>query len=82
MFTELLNVCTIGIFGIFEPIKFVSLNDDSCQARPTFVNINSDETLFHPFAVSVNKCGGSCNFIDDPYTRACVPDKIKTCKNI
>ena len=53
MFTELLNVCTIGMFGIFEPIKFVSLNDDSCQARPTFLNINSDETLFHPFAVSV-----------------------------
>ena len=48
-----------------EPIKYISLNN---QARPTIVNINYDETRFYPFTVSVNKCVGSRNTIDDPYT--------------
>ena len=33
--------------------------------------------LFFLFAVSVNKRGESCNTIDDPYTRVCVPNKVK-----
>ena len=27
--------------------------------------------------MSVNKCGGICNTIDDPYARDCAPNKIK-----
>ena len=71
MFIGLLSVCTIGSFGESlvsnskGPIKCVTLNNRPCQAIPTLVNINSDETLFYPFTVSVNNCGGSCNIIDD-----------------
>ena len=49
---ELLSVCAIGSFGESlvsnskGPIKCVSLSKHPCQARPTIVNINSDETLF------------------------------------
>ena len=57
------------------PIKCLTLNNQPCQARPTLVNINSDETLFYPFTVSVNKCGGSCNTIDGPH--AYIPNKVK-----
>ena len=32
--------------------------------------------FFYPFTVSVNKCGGNCSNIDDPYARVCVP-KVK-----
>ena len=32
------------------------------------------KTLLYPYTVSVNKCGGSCNTIEDPYARFCVPD--------
>ena len=52
MFVELLSVCTIVSFGNSlalnskGPIKCASLNNQPCQARPTLVNINSDETLF------------------------------------
>ena len=72
----LLSVCTIGCFdetlvsNSKGPVKCVSLNNYSCQTRLTFVNINPDETLFFPFTVSVNECGGcggSCNTIDDSY---------------
>ena len=60
-----------------RPIKFVSLNNQLCQARPTLVDINSKETLCYPYTVSVNNCGGSRHTIDDPYSRACVPNMIK-----
>ena len=36
-----------------------------------------NETLFYLFTVSVNKYGGSCNTIDHPYARACVPNNVK-----
>ena len=59
------------------PIKCASLNNHLCKAKPTLVNLNSSETLFYPFTVSVNKRVGSCNTIDDPYARVCVPIKAK-----
>ena len=43
---------------------------------PTLLIISSNETHFYPFTVSVNKCAVSCNVIDDPYARVCVPDKV------
>ena len=39
--------------------------------------MNSTETLFYPFTVSVNQCGESSNNIDDLYARVCVPNKVK-----
>ena len=52
--------------------KCVSLNNRPCQARPTLVNINYNEPLYYRFAVSGNRCSGSCNTIDDPYAQVCV----------
>ena len=62
------------MFGLIKKI-FMSINNQPCQARPTLVNINSEETLFYLFTVCANKCGGSCNPIDDPYARVWVPNK-------
>ena len=33
--------------------------------------------LFYPFSIKVNKCSGSCNNINDPYVKLCVPDVAK-----
>ena len=33
--------------------------------------------MFYPFSIKVNKCSGSCNGINDPYAKLCVPDIIK-----
>ena len=54
------------------------LNNQTCQAKITLVNINSNESLLYPFIVSVNKWGGICNTVDDPYHRICVPGKDKS----
>ena len=32
---------------------------------------------FYPFSVSVSKCGGSCNTIDNPYARVCFPNQVR-----
>ena len=58
-------------------IECVSFNNWPCQARPTLVDINSNETLFYLFIVSVNNCSGSCNTIYDPYVRVCIRKKVK-----
>ena len=50
MFAVLLNVCILVSFGRSlppkEPTKCLTLNNWPWKARPTLVNINSDETLF------------------------------------
>ena len=74
MCIRLLNGCTVAIlsFGwllVSDGIKCLSLNNWPSQARAILVNINSNELLYYSFPVSVNKCGGSFNTIDDSYTR-------------
>ena len=55
----------------------MSVNNQPSQARPTSIDINCNKTLFYACSDSVNKCRGSFNTIDDPYTPVCVPNKVK-----
>ena len=48
-----------------------------CKIKPEIVNVNSDEPVFYPFSVKTSKCSGSCNNINDPYAKICVPDVVK-----
>lgn len=48
-------------------IKCVSLNIQLCQTKSKMVNIRSYKTLYYPFSVDVNKCGGTSNTFDYPY---------------
>ena len=40
-------------------------------------NINSNEPLFYPYSVLVNKCSGSYNNIKHPYAQLYVADVVK-----
>ena len=51
------------------------MNNLECKVRPVITN--SDEPLFYPQSVLVNKCSGKCNNINDPYAKLCVPDVVK-----
>ena len=53
------------------------LNNQPCKSKPTLANINSDETIFYQFTVSVNKYGGSCNTVVNPYVRVFLPNEVK-----
>ena len=49
------------------------------RPRPKILNVNEGigETLFYPYNVLVNKCSGSCDTLEDPTARLCVPNVIK-----
>ena len=53
------------------------MTNQECKLRPEIVNVNSDEPVFYPFSIKTSKCSGSCNNINDPYAKMCVPDAIK-----
>ena len=47
--------------------------------RPKILGVNEGvgKVLFYPYNVLVNKCSGSCNMLDDPIAKLCVPNIIK-----
>ena len=48
-----------------------------CNVREEVINVNTNNPVFYPFSVKVNKCSGNCNNINDPYARLCVPNVVK-----
>ena len=57
-------------------LSCISMNK-ACRVRPEIINVNSDEPVFYPFSIKTSKCSGSCNNINDPYAKMCVPDVAK-----
>ena len=53
------------------------MNNQAFKVRPEIINVNSNETVFYPFSIKTSKCSGSCNNINDPYAKTCVPDAAK-----
>ena len=40
-------------------------------------DLNTNEPMFYPYSIKINRCKGSCNTINNPYAKICVPDQIK-----
>ena len=59
------------------PLTCISVNNKECKVRPEIINVNSNEPVFYPFSIKTSKCSGSCNNINDPYAKRCVPDAVK-----
>ena len=38
-----------------DSLKCVSINDQKCKTIPAMMNINSNEPIFYPYSVLVNK---------------------------
>ena len=57
--------------------KYILMNDQECKIRLEIININNNEPLLYPYSINVNKCSGSCNNINDPHAKLCVPDVVK-----
>ena len=74
------------MFGFIKKLFVVAMtffscnafnNNQECKIRPQIININSDNSLFYPYSIQVNKCSSSCNNINDTYAKLCVPDVVK-----
>ena len=57
--------------------KCVSITNQECKVRSESANVDSDEPVFYPFSIKTSKCGGSCNNINDPHAKMCVPVAVK-----
>ena len=69
------------------PLSCISMKNQECQVRPEIINVNSTEPVFYPFSIKISKCSGSCNNINDPYAKICVPDvvedlNVKVCREL
>ena len=58
-------------------LKCVSMNNKKCKIRSKIDNVNTNEPVFYPYSITINKCKSSCNTINDPYAKLCIPDTIK-----
>ena len=71
----------ISLFGIIKTkaLECVSVVNQKCMPRPKILEVNEGvgEALFYPYNVLVNKCSGSCDTINNPIPKLCVPDIIK-----
>ena len=71
----------ISLFSIIKTkaLEYVSVTNQECMPRPKILDVNEgvDEALFYPYNVLVNKCSGSCNTLEDPTAKMCVPILLK-----
>ena len=57
--------------------KCVSLINEPCINIPTFSDFNTVELNYYQLIVCLDKCSGSCNTVDDLFTKACVSNKTR-----
>ena len=64
-------------------LECVSMNNQQHKIRSEIINVNNvnvnnvNEPMFYPYSITINKYKGSCNTINNPYAKSCVPDTIK-----
>ena len=72
---------TISLFSIIKTraLEYVSVINRKCMSRPKILDVNEGVggALFYPYNVLVNKCSGSCDTLDNPMAKLCVPNIIK-----
>ena len=64
-------------FTNVSSLSCISMNNETCKARPQIVNVNSNNPILYSFSIKTSKCIGNCNNINDPYGRIYVPDIVK-----
>ena len=71
----------ISFFSIIKAkaLECVSVINQKCMPRPKILDVNEGigEALFYPYNVLVNKYSRSCDTINNPMTKLCVPNVIK-----
>ena len=71
----------INLFSVLKvnTLECLSVINQECMSKPKILDVNEGigEALFYPYNVLVNKCSGSCNTLDNPMSKICVPKVIK-----
>ena len=81
IYKMLLINLAISLFNVLKvnTLECLSVINQEYMPRPKILNVNEGigEALFDPYNMLVNKCSGSCNTLDNPMSRICVPNIIK-----
>ena len=72
-----IGLTILSSFTSVYSLSCISMNNQECKARPEIINVKSNNPVFYPFSIKTSKCSGSCNNINDPYAKICVPDVVK-----
>ena len=71
----------ISLFSVLKvnSLECLSVINQKCMPRPKILHVNEGigETLFYLYNVLANKCSGSCNTLNNPMSKICVPKIIK-----
>ena len=69
----------ISLYNILKvkSLECVSVINETYMSRPKVIDLNKDEPVFYLYSIKINKCSGSCNTINDPFAKSCVPDITK-----
>ena len=71
----------ISLFRIIKTkaLECVSVANQTCMPRPKILDVNEGfgEALLYPYNVLANKCSGSCDTINNPMAKLCVPGIVK-----
>ena len=70
-------VTFLNLFLNTNSLECMSMINQECRARPKLIDTNSNEPVFYPYSIKVNKCSGSKNNIKNPYAKLCIPDIVK-----
>ena len=54
-----------------NPLECVSIKNQEFKVRSEIVNVNSNNPIFYPFCIKINKCSGNFNNINNPYAKIC-----------
>ena len=57
-------------------LECVSMNNQECKIRTEMINLDTNEPMLYHYSIKINKCKRSCNTINDPYAKICVPESI------
>ena len=68
--------CSSNVLNV-NSLECVSMNNQEYKIRSEAINVNTNEPMFYPYSIKINKCKGSSNTVNEPYAEICVPDTIK-----
>ena len=70
-----------GIVDAPEYVELISLNNQQCMARPTFIRLHRNDRnaglCCYLFAVNLDRCMGNCNTLNDLSNNVIVPKKTE-----
>ena len=74
---RLIKLAFLSTLTGVNSLSCISKSNQECKVRPQIVNVNGDGPVFFPYSVKTSKCNGSCNNINNPLAKLCVPDVVK-----